>query len=76
MTFYCNQHDGYKVMKPTQSSTVVPVIGNGFDYESAINKPKINGVELVGDKTNEDILISSISNEEIEAIFKSQETRK
>lgn len=76
MTFYCNQHDAYKGMKPNQSTTVVPVMGSGFDYESATNKPKINGVELVGDKTNDELLISPISNEEIEAIFKTQNTHK
>lgn len=71
MTFYCNtgQHTSFE-------TKVVPVIGDGFNYESAINKPRINGVELVGDKTNDDILISSISNEEIENIFKTKVTRK
>lgn len=76
MSFYCDKDDPDKGMKPTQSTTVVPVMGSGFDYESATNKPKINGIELVGDKTNDELLISPISNEEIEAIFKIQNTYK
>lgn len=41
------------------------VIVSGVDmntptnYEKAVNKPKINGVELVGDKTTEDLGIQS-----------------
>lgn len=69
MSFYCDKDDPDKGMNPSQSTTIVPVIGRGFDYESATNKPRINGVELNGDKTNDELLISPISNEEIAAII-------
>lgn len=51
-------------------SKIVPVISSGLDYANATNKPRINGVELVGDKTNEEILICSITNEDLESILK------
>lgn len=51
-------------------SEIRPVMGNGFDYDSAINKPRINGVELVGNKSNEEILIGSLSNNDIESLLK------
>lgn len=38
------------------------------DYNLLDNKPSINGVTLVGNKTNEDIGISSIPSERIDAI--------
>lgn len=51
---------------------IVPVInlGGTTDYNDLTNKPSINGVELVGNKTNEELLIDSISNEEIEKLLK------
>lgn len=52
------------------NSDIRPVIGSGLDYANATNKPRINGVELVGDKTNEEILICSITNEDLESILK------
>ena len=54
-------------------SEIRPVINvGGFnDYEQALNKPRINGVELVGNKTNEDLNISAISNGEIEDLLNS-----
>lgn len=51
-------------------SDIRPVIGSGLDYENATNKPSINGVVLVGNKSNEDIDIRSLTNLEIEAILK------
>lgn len=51
-------------------SKIVPVISSGLDYANATNKPRINGVELVGDKTNEEILICSITNEDLESLLK------
>ena len=44
------------------------------DYEKLINKPQINGVELIGDKTTSDLLIPeyvAITDNEIEAILQS-----
>lgn len=52
-------------------SDVKPVIGTAPDYELADNKPSINGVTLIGDKTNEDIHIGSLSNMDIENILNS-----
>lgn len=54
----------------TFESQVKPVIGTAMNYSLATNKPRINGVELVGDKTNEDLLIQEISNEDLEKILK------
>lgn len=41
------------------------------DYDNIENKPKINGVTLVGNKTSEDLNINTVSmtNSDIEAIF-------
>lgn len=54
-------------------SEIRPVfsVGGSSNYEDMINKPKINGVELVGNKTNEDLNISAISNGEIEDLLNS-----
>lgn len=50
---------------------IKPVIGGGTDdYAALSNKPRINGVELVGDKTNEELLITAIPNEILEQILK------
>lgn len=32
--------------------------GGTYDYDELVNHPKINGVELVGDKSNEDLGIN------------------
>ena len=47
---------------------IKPVIAS--DYLQLMNKPSINGVTLVGDKSNEELLINPISNEEIEELLK------
>lgn len=50
---------------------IKPVIGGGTDdYNELSNRPKINGVVLEGDKTNEELLIVAISNVEIEELLK------
>lgn len=54
----------------TLESCVKVMTGEATDYNNLRNKPRINGVELVGDKTNEEILIQSISNEDLEKILK------
>lgn len=49
-----------------------PVIGGGTtDYDKLKNRPSINGVVLTGNKTNEDIKIHALTNEEIESLLKS-----
>ena len=40
------------------------------DYEKLVNKPKINGVELIQDKSFEDLGFSPITNSEILEIIK------
>lgn len=52
-------------------SKIVPVINPAFDYLSLENKPQINGVTLQGNKTDKELNIDSIPNEEIESLFKS-----
>lgn len=39
------------------------------DYEVLRNKPKVNGVELIGDKSNEDLNMHSITNMELARIL-------
>lgn len=70
MNQYCYTHSSSKDFSVSVGSKVVPVIGGGFDYGTATNKPQINGVELVGNKTNEELLIQAISNEELNALLK------
>ena len=58
-------------MKLDLGSDVKPIIGTSNDYLLSDNKPSINGVTLIGDKTNEDINIGSMSNMDIENILNS-----
>lgn len=37
-----------------------PKSGGGFDYNKSTNKPQINGVELVGNKTPTELGISGV----------------
>lgn len=56
---------------PKFGQDIRPVFGGGTtNYEDLSNKPRINGVVLQGDKTNEDLKIDSISNSELESILK------
>ena len=43
--------------------------GGTSDYERLINKPKIEGVELIGDKTFDELGLEECSNEDILAMF-------
>lgn len=45
--------------------------GVANDYNLLINKPKINGIELIGDRTNEEIKIEALSEFQIEEILQS-----
>ena len=47
-----------------------PIVGGGSDYGTLNNKPSINGVTLIGNKTNEELNIRGISNTEIESLLK------
>lgn len=40
-----------------------------YDYEKLIKKPRINEVELVGNKTLEDIGIEECTNQDIDDMF-------
>lgn len=75
MSKCCNvwtpKFQSYPAWKLDFNSEIKPVIGSGLDYANATNKPRINGVELVGDKSNEEILIGAIENSEIESLLKS-----
>lgn len=57
-------------MELTFSTQIKPVIGGGTDYNYLANRPMINGVVLEGDKTNEQLKIDAISNEDIEKLLK------
>lgn len=45
------------------------------DYNDLVNKPSIEGVELIGDKTLEELDIMPLTNAEIDEFMNSQETR-
>ena len=44
--------------------------GGTNDYNELINKPQINGVELVGNKTPEDLDILPLTNAEIDELLR------
>lgn len=46
--------------------------GGTYDYEELNNKPSINGVTLIGNKTDADLGIKELSNLEIEALLNAQ----
>lgn len=76
MNTYCyapnKQIDPADKINLTFGVDIRPVVGGGTtDYEKLQNRPKINGVELIGNKTNEDIKINALTNEEIETLLKS-----
>ena len=58
-------------MEIETDSNIQPVIGGTYNYNVLDNKPKINGVELIGDKTNEELLINALTNEDIEKALQS-----
>lgn len=55
----------------TQTGKYRPFKGGsgGEDYNPLQNKPKVNGVVLIGDKSFEDLGVETMSNLEIQAIF-------
>lgn len=59
-----------KVTYETLKNKLAGEIGGTDDYESLINKPKINDVELKGNKSFEDLNLNPMSNLDIEDIFK------
>lgn len=49
-------------------SEITKTIDN--DYNNLVNKPKINAVTLVGDKSFEELGLERITNREIEELFR------
>lgn len=71
MDFSPKFSDDRMTFTPKFGQDIRPVFGGGTtDYEDLTNKPRINGVVLQGDKTNEELKIESISNSELELILK------
>lgn len=57
-------------MQAVFGTEIRPVISRGTDdYALLKNKPSINGVELTGNKTDEEIGIEPISNVELEKLL-------
>lgn len=53
------------------------VVGTGTsNYEELKNKPKINEIELIGNKSFEDLGLIPMSNTEIENLFKINRRKK
>ena len=50
----------------------IPSVGGTTDYEQLINKPQIEGVELQGNKTLQDLSIQALTNLELEELINSQ----
>lgn len=60
----------------TEIETDIELSTNGTnDYNDLVNKPSINGVELVGDKTTQDLDILPLTNAEIDEFMNSQEIK-
>lgn len=47
----------------------MPQGGGTRDYELLINKPQIEGVTLIGNKTFEELTLIGLTNEELEALL-------
>lgn len=46
------------------------MVSGTSDYEKLKNKPRLNGVELIGDKSFEDVGLVALSNSELENLLK------
>lgn len=46
------------------------MVSGTSDYEKLKNKPRLNGVELVGNKSFEDVGLVALSNSELEKLLK------
>ena len=53
----------------TNVASAMSAAESANNYENNTNKPKINGTELIGDKTNQDIHIRELTNAEIQEIL-------
>ena len=63
------------VKNAIKANVSIPQEGTAY-YEKLIGKPQINGIELVGNKTSEDLLLQHLmiplTNEDIENMFKEE----
>lgn len=50
-------------------SSIKSTLADGVDYEDVHNKPKIEGVTLIGDKTYDQLNLAGLTNIEIEAML-------
>lgn len=55
------------LVNEVEKEVPVPIEG---DYEALYNKPKINTVTLIGDKSFEDLGLERITNTELNEMFK------
>lgn len=62
-----------KRVMPEDYNSDDPSVGGIIDYEKAVNKPRINDIELMGNKTSDDLLLQSamdeISEQQIDQII-------
>lgn len=65
-----NPDDRIDLIFETDIRPVIDTGGGSSNYDDLSNKPSINGVTLVGNKTNEELLIQAISNEDLELLLK------
>lgn len=49
--------------------TEISAVGEDIDYANIPNKPSLNGIELKGDLTFEEVGIRTMDNDEIDALF-------
>ena len=55
----------------TSFETIIRVTDSGAsDYNSLVNQPKINEIKLIGNRSLEELGLNSITNIELEELFK------
>ena len=68
--------DVLDIQMTTNDTFTIDLVAGGYmyekDYEKLINKPTINGVELVGDKSFEELGRDDIKNKRIKEIIDEQ----
>lgn len=68
--------DVLDIQMATNDTFTIDLVAGGYmyekDYEKLINKPTINGVELVGDKSFEELGRDDIKNKRIKEIIDEQ----
>ena len=69
---YMEIFDIEMVDEDTFQLEILPDVTYENNYEKFVNKPKINGVELVGDKTFEQLGREKVTNRQIQNIVDTQ----